>query len=214
MSPEKMVEQAEEIAKQLMDLPAVVKDHELAVLKKSNPSLHALVQTLLQRDAGSIPTGEQTWPWSDPCEPVSVFFTVGPVKEWNRPGLVGRQHHHRPVKDVLMSFIITDSQALHFAPTFKDKKQQPTTPKTPPTWSVSDSTIINVVPSADGLTADVVAVGPLTPPGTSVQVQVQTGAITGTADIQVIAGDVASVDMGAGAPTEQPDAVLQKRLKP
>lgn len=113
-----------------------------------------------------------------------------------------------------MALIITDSQQVPFAPVFRDKKGQPTVPSVPPTWSVSDQTIVNVTPSADGLTAVVTAVGVLTAPGATVQVQVQAGAVTGTSAISVIAGDAASVDMGAGTPVEQPPVAQAAKKTP
>lgn len=74
-------------------------------------------------------------------------------------------------------------------------------------WNVSDPAILTVTPGDDPATATVFAVGPV---GVA-QVQVKADAdigdgtreLTGTLDVEVVAGEAAVITVTAGAPDEQ-----------
>lgn len=70
------------------------------------------------------------------------------------------------------------------------------------TWTSSAPTIATVTPSADGLTADVAAVGPLGAAQVLVSVVVDPTLppLTGTLDVTVTASAAATIQVTAGAP--------------
>jgi hypothetical protein len=87
-----------------------------------------------------------------------------------------------------------------------DKKGKPAQLDGIPTWAGSDDTVITVTPSDDGLNATVVGVAP----GTArvvVTGDADLGAginpITGILDFNVTAGAAATINITAGAPTDQ-----------
>lgn len=75
------------------------------------------------------------------------------------------------------------------------------------TWGTSDSTILAVTPSADGMSADVAAVGPLGTAQVTVSVQLDPNdpstTITGSADVAVVASAAATVQVNFGTPTNK-----------
>lgn len=104
---------------------------------------------------------------------------------------------------------LTDIQKVHAGPVqVLDAKGNPAALDGAPSWSSSDPTIVSVTPSADGLEADIVAVGPLTPAGSSVQVVVSADAdlgagvttITGSLDVTVVASQAVSITIPTGTP--------------
>lgn len=70
-------------------------------------------------------------------------------------------------------------------------------------WSTSNPELLTLAPSADGATCDVASVGTLPPEGTSLQVvatDTETGgSFTGTADILVAVGPLASLQISAAS---------------
>ncbi len=106
-----------------------------------------------------------------------------------------------------MSLILTDVQKVVVSITPVDAKGNPAPIDGKPVWTASDPSIISIVPSQDGLSADVIAVGPLG----NAQVQVSADAdlgegvatIPGTLDVTVTASQAVSLTISAGTPTAQ-----------
>jgi hypothetical protein len=105
-----------------------------------------------------------------------------------------------------MELVITDSQQFTVEIQPVDKAGNPGTLASVPVWSVSDPTILTVVPAADGMSAVVSAKGKLG----AAQVNVNgegdptpgVNTITGTVAVQVIGGKAVSLQLTAGTPTE------------
>ncbi len=106
-----------------------------------------------------------------------------------------------------MALILTDEQKVTFSVSFVTAKGNPATVDGAPVWSVSNDTVLSVVPSADGLSAEVVAVGPLGSSQVSVTADADLGAgvtaLVGTLDVSVVASEAASVIISAGVPVLQ-----------
>lgn len=106
-----------------------------------------------------------------------------------------------------MSLIVTDTQkcSLSIQPT--DVKGNPAAIDGVPVWSVSDATILSVTPAADGLSAVIVANGPVGTSQVNVQADADLGAgtttITGTLDVQVTASEATALGITAGTPEPQ-----------
>lgn len=105
-----------------------------------------------------------------------------------------------------MDLVITASQQFRVDIEPVDKAGNPSTLAHVPVWSVSDPAILAVEPAADGMSAVVSATGKL---GTA-QVSVTAGGnptseantITGTVDVQVVAGKAVSLCLTLGTATE------------
>jgi hypothetical protein len=127
-----------------------------------------------------------------PPPEVSIFVPIGPVSE--QPITVEKR---------MFSLTLTDSQQCVLGPVAGlDKKGQPAPLPGPVAWASSDATILTVAPSDDGLSATVVAVGPLG----NAQVTVTSGSDTEVGNVTVIAGAAVSISVPVGTPTDQPDA--------
>jgi hypothetical protein len=98
----------------------------------------------------------------------SVEFSIGPVSEQRITGI--------EVKN--MTVTLTDIQQFNVAVAFQDARGNPATVIAPPTWSVSDPTLLVVTAGTDGMSATVVAQGPL-----------GTGQVTVAADGGPVAGN-------------------------
>jgi hypothetical protein len=115
-----------------------------------------------------------------------------------------------------MELVITDSQEFKVEIQAVDKAGNPGTLASVPVWSVSDPTILTVVPAADGMSAVVSAKGKLG----AAQVNVTgegdptpgVNTITGTLAVEVVGGKAVSLKLTAGTPTEiVPTAPPSKR---
>jgi len=102
--------------------------------------------------------------------------------------------------------LLTDTQKATLTLDPRDAKGKKAVLDGVPVWTVADETIATLVVSSDGLTADVVAVDV-----GATQVNVTADArigpevkeIVGTLDVQVSGGEAVSLNISAGAPTEQ-----------
>lgn len=97
-----------------------------------------------------------------------------------------------------MALILGDDQkvALSIAE-LDDAGNAAAAPAAPPTWSVSDSTILSLDSVADdGMSAEVSAVGALG----DAQVSVSDGTLVGTFDVSVVVTAAASLIVNAGTP--------------
>jgi hypothetical protein len=89
-----------------------------------------------------------------------------------------------------------------------DKFGNPATIDGAAVWASSDETVATVVPSADSLSCDVLPVGKVG----SVQISATADAdmgdgikpVSGTIDIEVVAGETVSMGVAAGAPVPNP----------
>ena len=143
-----------------------------------------------------------------PDEQGRVKWTLGPVKTLrtsNVPQGTANTVHIQRRAD--MALILTDVQKVGLSVSFVTAKGNPAQVDGAPVWSVSDATVLSVVPSADGLSAEVVAVGPLGTAQVSVTADADLGtgvtALVGTLDVQVVASEAASIVINAGAPVAQ-----------
>jgi hypothetical protein len=145
-----------------------------------------------------------------------IAFKLGPVTT--------RAIHLKPKGDsvakkvaaAVSDFVLTDIQQLPLSLTETDEAGNPvgTIPSgTTAVWTSSNPAILTVAPVATdptGLTALVVTVGPLTVPGSPVQINVAVtlpgaaSAINGTLPIDVIASAASSVAILPGTPTNRP----------
>lgn len=104
------------------------------------------------------------------------------------------------------TLILKDTQKAALSVSFKDAKGAPATVDGTPEWASSDTAVVTVMPGADGLTADVVALFPGTAQ-VSVMADADLGSgtvtISGTLDISVLPGQAATIAIAAGAPVEQ-----------
>jgi hypothetical protein len=105
---------------------------------------------------------------------------------------------------ILMAFQMTDSQktVLHVGAT--DKKGNPTnlSPGSA-TWLVDNPNVATITPSADGLSCEVVAAGPLGDFKVSLSANVGGNAVSGVFDGTVISGAATQLTVTADAPVEQ-----------
>jgi hypothetical protein len=93
---------------------------------------------------------------------------------------------------------LTADQQVAITLQFVDKYNNPvTTPTGVPTWSVDHPEWLQINASADGLSAQGLAVGPI---GTAV-VTVSLDGVSGTESFEVTPGAVASVTLVVAAPT-------------
>jgi hypothetical protein len=97
-----------------------------------------------------------------------------------------------------MSFQLPDSYQTTLRVGFSTKKGNPTLPKTKPVWAVSDPTKLTIHPSDDGLSALIVAVGPL---GLS-HVTATSDTVTTTFDVDVIPSEPTSAVIAADSPNQ------------
>ena len=106
-----------------------------------------------------------------------------------------------------MATILTATQKVSCSIDPRDSKGNKAPVDGVPQWSSSDPAVATVVPSADGLSADVLAAGV----GTA-QIQVvadadldvgETRELTGTLDIEVKPAEAVTLGITAGAPVEQ-----------
>jgi hypothetical protein len=99
---------------------------------------------------------------------------------------------------------LTDVQSCSLSVQPIDAKGNPAPVDGPPSWSVSDPTILSIVPSADGLSASISAVGLLGNCQVNVSADADMGAgtvtISGSLDVTVVASQAASLNIGAGVP--------------
>lgn len=109
-----------------------------------------------------------------------------------------------------MAFILTADQQVSVSFTAKDKYQNDAKIDGVPVWSSSDDAIVTVTPAADGMSALVVAVGPV---GTA-QVSVRADAdmtegskeIVGMLDLEILASEATVVALSAASAVPKPTA--------
>jgi hypothetical protein len=106
-----------------------------------------------------------------------------------------------------MALVLTVTQQVTYAVEFKDAKGNPAMVDGVPEWKVGDETVLDVEPSADGMSCLVKALGPVGTSQLSVTADADLGAgivpVIGVDQISVVAGQAVSAGMTAGTPEEQ-----------
>lgn len=106
-----------------------------------------------------------------------------------------------------MALVLTDAQKVTLSVAFTTKAGNPASVDGVPQWVSSDPSVIQVVQSADGLSAEAIAVGPLGTAQVSVVADADLGegvaAITGVLDIEVKASQAVFAIVAAGAPVDK-----------
>lgn len=109
-----------------------------------------------------------------------------------------------PLKGATM-LVLTDIQSCHLTIQPVDAKGNPAPVDGVPQWSVSDPTILSLTVAADGMSADVSAIGPLGVCQVNVTADADLGAgvvtIAGTLDTQVNSSQATGLNISAGTPT-------------
>lgn len=105
----------------------------------------------------------------------------------------------------MASLQLTDIQQDSLALVATDAAGNPATlPPGSVTWAVSDTTILSITPSADGMSASIAAVGALGAAQVQVSVQLDaTTTLTGTLDVTVVASAAATIQIVPGTPTNK-----------
>ena len=100
---------------------------------------------------------------------------------------------------------LKDNQKAVLSVAGQDAKGNPATLSTAPTWAVGGANpeIVTIAPSADGLTCEINAVGPLGTAQVTVSDTVGANTLQGVLDITIIAGDATSLAINAGIPSDQ-----------
>lgn len=108
----------------------------------------------------------------------------------------------------IMSLLMTDVQksTLSIAPV--DAKGNPAPVEAGSVaWSAADNTLVTLTPSADGLSCDCAAAGPLGTTQVNVQADADLGAgvttIAGTLDVQIAASQAVSLNIASAPPVNQ-----------
>lgn len=100
--------------------------------------------------------------------------------------------------------VLTDLQKAKLSVKFVDAMGNDAPVEGLPNWSTSDASLVTVAPAADGLSADVVTVGPLGTAQVSVQADADLGEgvvpIAGVLDVQVIGSMAVAATISAGVP--------------
>lgn len=103
--------------------------------------------------------------------------------------------------------ILTDSQKVLLSIKPVDKKGNPAMVEGAPEWGTSDSAILEVEVAPDGMSAVLVAQGPLGHGQVTVVADADLGAgvvpITGILEVDIVGGQAVSLAIEAGAPEEQ-----------
>jgi hypothetical protein len=107
----------------------------------------------------------------------------------------------------LLTMTATQQSDLTFE--VEDSKGNPAQVEGTPAWASADETRVIVEAAADGMTAVIKAVGPMTtsPVQVSVTADADLGAgvkpLVGLLDVTVLAGEASVISITAGSPTEQ-----------
>jgi hypothetical protein len=125
-------------------------------------------------------------------------ITFGPVRERSLP----------PTEEALMASVqLTDVQEARATIAPQDRAGNPASVDGVPTWESSDTSVITVSPTEDGLTADVVTTGTLGTATVTVTADADLGegvtSLTGTLEVEVIASQAADLNVSVGTPTER-----------
>lgn len=110
-------------------------------------------------------------------------------------------------KKLMAAFSMSDTQQSVLSLSFVDKKGNPApTPAGTVTWLVDNAAMIALTPAADNLSCVAASVGPLGTATISVKVSAPDGTTlaAGSIDATITGGTATTINVTAGAPTEQP----------
>jgi hypothetical protein len=103
---------------------------------------------------------------------------------------------------------LTVTQKVPVSVEFKDAKGNPAKVDGTPAWLTDNPNILQLTPSADGLSCDVQAVGVIGKANVQVTADADLGSgvenIIGTAEIEVVGGKATLVNLTVGTPVEVP----------
>lgn len=140
------------------------------------------------------------------CRRRNLVFGIQ-VSEQTSPVTTTPHMQRCPKGKVLVMLTLTSSQKATLTVSFLDKKGNPAPVDGAPTWGVDNPNVAALVPSVDGLSAEVSAIGPLGTALVSVQADADLGEgmthIAGTLEVTVVSGAASTVEIVAGEPTEQ-----------
>lgn len=125
--------------------------------------------------------------------PPKFEITIGPVVQLNR------QPRERATLMLLMT--VDQKTTLRISP--RDSHGNVSDLDSVPAWTTSDETVLAVTPAADGLSADVTVTGTIGTAQVNVSADVRKGdevvTKSGMLDVQVVAGETATIDISADA---------------
>lgn len=138
-----------------------------------------------------------------------VVPALGPIRENPRP-VVPTPHLFGPnpgKRYLIMAFTMTDTQKVTVAVAVKDAKGNPAQLDGVPEWSTDNTDVLALFPAADGLSCDVLAVGPLGDAAVTFKGDADLGAgvapIVGMMKVMVTSGVATTVELFPGKPVEQ-----------
>ena len=103
-----------------------------------------------------------------------------------------------------MAFTLTDIQQVTLGITAVDARGNPAKLDGAPVWASSDTALLTVVPSEDGLSCVCTAVGPLGTAQVTVNADADLGAgvreLQGLLDIEIIASEALNITIVPGTP--------------
>jgi hypothetical protein len=133
----------------------------------------------------------------DPTGPVEMTLTFGPTIPRMTPGHPAHEVQH------MATFVLPNTHKVLASVAIKDIAGNPAQVDGPLAWSVSDPSVITLEVSNDGLSAFVIAQGPLGTSQVSVEGDADLGEgvrpITVIGDIEVRASEAVSLEMTFGA---------------
>lgn len=141
------------------------------------------------------------------CKP-RLIPILGRISEQSAPVTATPQFRGGKKGRLLMAFQLSDSQHVPLSIAAVDKKGKPAKLDGAPEWLVDNTELLALTPSADGMSCDVAAVGPLGIGTVTVKADADLGAgrveLIGTLEIEVTGGQATNVVINPGAPSEQP----------
>jgi hypothetical protein len=134
-------------------------------------------------------------------EHIHVIFSIGPLGDRLRIKAKGGE------KDK-MKVTLTDIQGFNVAVAFQDSRGNPATVIAAPVWAASDENLLTVTPSDDGLSATVVAKGPLGVGQVTLNADGGPNAgddpIVGVLDVEVVSSKATQAVFSPAPATDQP----------
>lgn len=108
-----------------------------------------------------------------------------------------------------MATTLKDTQQCSFSIVFKDARGNQAQVDGKPEWFIDNTDLVAITPSEDGMSCLVVPRGPLGTCTLSMKADTDrtdgVKAISGTADISIVAGDAVAVDLQPGLPVDIPE---------
>jgi len=137
------------------------------------------------------------------------IIKLGLITEHNGVDLTPSRKSKRPLLGrVIMAFTMSSSQQTDVSVVFLDKAGNPAQVDGVPEWMVDNPNVLAINPGIDGLSCRVAAVGPLGLAKVTLTADADLGegvtAVVGFLDIEITAGQAATVQLNPTAPVEKP----------